>query len=120
MIRGFRGIATSSAHQTVQHHLTAHNLVGRFNVIVGHGDYACGKPAPDRFLKAAERLGIDPWLCLALEDSHNGVRSLRWHDDRNGAGSIVGPLLQLLAMAGLVIEFVLTFCSRARTLRERL
>src|SRR5215472_11112533 len=70
-----RAIATSSAHHTVERHLTAHNLVGRFNVIVGHGDYACGKPAPDPFLKAAERLGVEPWLCLALEDSHNGVRS---------------------------------------------
>jgi HAD superfamily hydrolase (TIGR01509 family) len=70
-----RAIATSSSHQTVQHHLTAHNLAGRFHEIVGHGDYASGKPAPDPFLKAAERLGVEPRLCLALEDSHNGVRS---------------------------------------------
>jgi HAD superfamily hydrolase (TIGR01509 family) len=70
-----RAIATSSAHQTVERHLIAHNLVGRFHQIVGHGDYASGKPAPDPFLKAAERLGVDPRLCLALEDSHNGVRS---------------------------------------------
>src|SRR5215510_5372713 len=70
-----RAIATSSSHQTVQHHLTAHNLVGRFHEIVGHGDYAGGKPAPDPFLKAAERLGVEPRLCLALEDSHSGVRS---------------------------------------------
>ena len=70
-----RAIATSSSHQTVQHHLTAHDLAGRFHEIVGHGDYASGKPAPDPFLKAAERLGVEPRLCLALEDSHNGVRS---------------------------------------------
>ena len=43
--------------------------------MVAHGDYASGKPAPDPFLKAAERLGVAPALCLALEDSHNGVRS---------------------------------------------
>jgi HAD superfamily hydrolase (TIGR01509 family) len=70
-----RAIATSTAHHRVQHHLVAHNLVGRFHAIVGHGDYAASKPAPDPFLKAAERLGIEPRLCLALEDSHNGVRS---------------------------------------------
>jgi beta-phosphoglucomutase-like phosphatase (HAD superfamily) len=52
-----------------------HNLVGRFHQIVAHGDYAASKPAPDPFLKAAERLAVDPRLCLALEDSHNGVRS---------------------------------------------
>jgi HAD superfamily hydrolase (TIGR01509 family) len=70
-----RAIATSSAHSTVQRHLTAHDLVGRFHEIVGHGDYEASKPAPDPFLKAAERLGVEPRLCLALEDSHNGVRS---------------------------------------------
>src|SRR5271170_3827531 len=70
-----RAIATSSSHQTVKRHLTAHNLMERFDAIVGHGDYECGKPAPDPFLKAAERLGVAPRLCLALEDSHNGVRS---------------------------------------------
>jgi beta-phosphoglucomutase-like phosphatase (HAD superfamily) len=52
-----------------------HLVVGRFHEIVGHGEYVCGKPAPDPFLKAAERLGVEPRLCLALEDSHSGVRS---------------------------------------------
>jgi HAD superfamily hydrolase (TIGR01509 family) len=68
-------IATSSSRRTVDRHLAAHNLLGRFNEIVGHGDYERGKPAPDPFLKAAERLGVEPRSCLALEDSHNGVRS---------------------------------------------
>jgi HAD superfamily hydrolase (TIGR01509 family) len=70
-----RAIATSSSHRTVERHLTAHDLMERFDVIVGHGDYERGKPAPDPFLKAAERLGVEPQFCLALEDSHNGVRS---------------------------------------------
>jgi beta-phosphoglucomutase-like phosphatase (HAD superfamily) len=70
-----RAIATSSYQSTVERHLTAHNLMGRFDEIVGHGDYQRGKPAPDPFLRAAERLGVKPALCLALEDSHNGVRS---------------------------------------------
>jgi HAD superfamily hydrolase (TIGR01509 family) len=70
-----RAIATSSAHRTVRHHLSAHGLADRFHAIVGHGDYAAGKPAPDPFLTAAGRLGIAPQSCLALEDSYNGVRS---------------------------------------------
>ena len=70
-----RAIATSSSRRTVERHLTAHNLMGRFEQIVAHGDYDRGKPAPDPFLKAAERLGVEPRLCLALEDSHNGIRS---------------------------------------------
>ncbi len=70
-----RAIATTSSRGTVQRHLEAHDLVGRFHHIVAHGDYARHKPAPDPFLKAAAQLGVAPELCLALEDSHNGVRA---------------------------------------------
>ncbi len=70
-----RCIATSSSHSTVGSHLAAHGLAHRFHAVIGHGDYAAGKPAPDPFLLAARRLGADPSRCLALEDSHNGVRS---------------------------------------------
>lgn len=70
-----RAIATSSSRETVERHLSAHGLTARFDHIVCRGDYENGKPAPDPFLKAAERLGVEPRLCLALEDSHVGVRS---------------------------------------------
>ena len=70
-----RALATSNTHATVQRNLGPLGLADRFHAVVGHGDYANGKPAPDPFLKAAERLGVAPALCLALEDSHNGVRS---------------------------------------------
>ncbi|MBU0723468.1 MAG: HAD family phosphatase [Alphaproteobacteria bacterium] len=70
-----RCIATSSAHSTVQSHLSAHGLVDRFHAVIGHGDYAASKPSPDPFLTAAKRLCVEPALCLALEDSYNGVRS---------------------------------------------
>jgi len=70
-----RAIATSSRHQDAEHHLGSQNLLGRFNTVVAQGDYARGKPNPDPFLTAAARLGIDPADCLALEDSHNGVRA---------------------------------------------
>ena len=70
-----KAIATSSSHETVHRHLAAHGLVGRFDQIVASGDYARVKPAPDPFLLAAARLGVEPELCLALEDSYHGVRS---------------------------------------------
>lgn len=70
-----RAIATSSRHEDARHHLDAHGLRGRIQTIVAHGDYVQGKPNPDPFLTAADRLGVDPALCLALEDSHNGVRA---------------------------------------------
>lgn len=70
-----RAIATSSSRTSVERHLAAHGLTGRFDELVCRGDYERGKPAPDPFLKAAERVGVEPRLCLALEDSHIGVRS---------------------------------------------
>jgi beta-phosphoglucomutase-like phosphatase (HAD superfamily) len=53
----------------------ATGLLERFQIIIAQGDYVRGKPNPDPFLKAAEQLGVEPALCLALEDSYNGVRA---------------------------------------------
>ena len=70
-----RAVATSSGHATVARQLGPSGLLERFHTVVAAGDYARGKPNPDPFLVAAERLGVDPGACLALEDSHNGVRA---------------------------------------------
>ena len=70
-----RCIATSSAHATVRQHLSAYGLTHRFHAVIAHGDYTNSKPAPDPYLVAAERLAVPVGLCLALEDSHTGVRS---------------------------------------------
>jgi HAD superfamily hydrolase (TIGR01509 family) len=70
-----RAIATSSQHSHVQRNLAIHELTGRFNAVVAHGDCEFGKPNPAPFLEAARRLKVDPMSCLALEDSFNGVRA---------------------------------------------
>jgi len=70
-----RAVATSSGHDTVELQLGRNGLLSRFDAVVAAGDYARGKPSPDPFLEAARRLGVDPHDCLALEDSHNGVRA---------------------------------------------
>ena len=70
-----RANATSSRHQTVERYLASHDLRGRFDAVIAQGDYARGKPFPDPYLKAAERLGLAPEDCIALEDSHHGVRA---------------------------------------------
>ena len=38
-------------------------------------EVARGKPAPDVYLEAARRLGLDPATCAAVEDSSNGIRA---------------------------------------------
>jgi HAD superfamily hydrolase (TIGR01509 family) len=70
-----KAIATSSSHAAVKLQLSPSGVLSRFQTVIAAGDYARGKPNPDPFLKAAERLGLDPVDCLALEDSHNGVRA---------------------------------------------
>ena len=70
-----RAVATSSTHAAVEHQLGRNGILARFQAVVAAGDYAKGKPAPDPFLTAAARMGVDPADCLALEDSHNGVRA---------------------------------------------
>jgi beta-phosphoglucomutase-like phosphatase (HAD superfamily) len=70
-----RAICTSSSHAAVQRTLGPSGIIPRFDAIVAAGDYPRGKPNPDPFLTAAARLGVPPQDCLALEDSHNGVRA---------------------------------------------
>jgi len=70
-----RAIATSSSLESVRASLGPHSLVDRFHALVTRDVQTRGKPHPEPFLKAAEALGVDPADCLALEDSHNGVRS---------------------------------------------
>jgi HAD superfamily hydrolase (TIGR01509 family) len=68
-------VATSSSHAVVEAQLGRKGLLPRFRTVVAAGDYARGKPHPDPFLTAAQRLGVDAAGCAALEDSHNGVRA---------------------------------------------
>ena len=70
-----RAIATSSSLESVRASLGPHSLVDRFHALITRDVQTRGKPHPEPFLLAASALGIDPQDCLALEDSHNGVRS---------------------------------------------
>jgi HAD superfamily hydrolase (TIGR01509 family) len=106
-----RAIATSNTHATIQHNLGPRGLADRFHAVVGHGDYASGKPAPDPFLKAAERLGVAPGLCLALEDSLNGIRSA------SSAGmmtimvpDLIAPTEEIQRLCTLVVDDLHAVC----------
>jgi HAD superfamily hydrolase (TIGR01509 family) len=70
-----RAVATSSGRAAVDSNLGQHGLLASFDAIVAREDVTRHKPFPDPYLKAAELLGVAPAACLALEDSHNGVRA---------------------------------------------
>jgi len=70
-----RAVATSSNRESVEYSLGRHGLLTRFHAFVTRDEQVNHKPHPEPFLKAAAALGVDPADCLALEDSHNGVRA---------------------------------------------
>ena len=66
-------VVSGSRRTSVMHSLSALGLVDKFDVLVCAEDYARGKPAPDCFLTAAERLGVEPKECLVFEDTEMGI-----------------------------------------------
>ena len=68
-------LATSTYREKALMRLERFGLGDAFATITCGDDVENGKPAPDIFLLAAERMGVDPARCAVIEDSHNGVRS---------------------------------------------
>jgi HAD superfamily hydrolase (TIGR01509 family) len=71
-------VASSSAPQRLRQSLSLTGLLARFEPhIFSATQVARGKPAPDLFLFAAERMGVSPDRCLVIEDSIAGVTATR-------------------------------------------
>jgi len=68
-------VVSGSTRDSVVGSLSVLGLLDRFDTIVSAEDYQRGKPAPDGFLLAAERLGIAPADCLVFEDTDLGIES---------------------------------------------
>jgi HAD superfamily hydrolase (TIGR01509 family) len=71
------GLASSSNRQLIDAVLAAAGLEQYFAATVSSEEVARGKPAPDVYLEAARRLGVEPTSCTAVEDSHGGIRSAK-------------------------------------------
>jgi HAD superfamily hydrolase (TIGR01509 family) len=76
------GLASSSNREIIEHALEMSGLAPLFRVTVSSEEVARGKPAPDVYLEAARRLGVDATRCAAIEDSGNGIRAARAADMR--------------------------------------
>ncbi|HUZ03333.1 MAG TPA: HAD family phosphatase [Thermomicrobiaceae bacterium] len=70
-------LATSGHRRYVDVALDEIGLAGAFDVEVTGDAVARGKPAPDIYLSAAKRLGVEPGACVALEDAPLGVASAK-------------------------------------------
>lgn len=70
-----KGVATSSDRDYLHRMLGQFELVHRFPMKLTAEDVTHGKPNPEIYLKAAQRIGVDPHEMLVLEDSEAGTRA---------------------------------------------
>jgi HAD superfamily hydrolase (TIGR01509 family) len=68
-------VVSGSRRNSVVGSLSALGLLDKFDILVCAEDYKRGKPAPDAFLLAAERLGAAPSECLVFEDTDLGIEA---------------------------------------------
>jgi HAD superfamily hydrolase (TIGR01509 family) len=69
------GVASSSPRSLIETVLDTADLASAFAAVVSSEEVPRGKPAPDVYLAAADRLSVPPQSCAAIEDSSNGLRS---------------------------------------------
>ena len=76
--RGLKtAVASSSGYDLIGLILSRLGISEYFDSITSGNDVKRGKPSPDIFLLAAERIGAEPSECLVVEDSENGVRAAK-------------------------------------------
>ncbi len=76
--RGLKtAVASSSSYDLINMVLNKTGIAEYFDSLTSGMDVKRGKPAPDVFLFAAERLGAAPNDCLVVEDSENGVKAAK-------------------------------------------
>jgi HAD superfamily hydrolase (TIGR01509 family) len=71
-------VASGGSHEKMRYTLGLTRLWDRFaGRVFSASEVARGKPAPDLFLHAATRMGVDPRACAVVEDSRYGVEAAR-------------------------------------------
>jgi HAD superfamily hydrolase (TIGR01509 family) len=71
------GLASSSNRELIDLALELLGVAHLFKATVSSEEVARGKPAPDVYFEAARRVGVDPTLAAAIEDSENGIRAAK-------------------------------------------
>ena len=80
-------VASSSTLKVVEHNLSAAGVRGYFDAITTGDEVMNSKPAPDIFLLAASKLGLEPAKCVVFEDAFSGIRGA----NAAGMGAVLVP-----------------------------
>jgi beta-phosphoglucomutase family hydrolase len=70
-------VVSGSTRESVTASLEMLGLLDRFDALVCAGEYKKGKPDPEPFLLAAEKLGVAPGSCLVFEDADLGIQGAK-------------------------------------------
>ena len=102
--RGLRlGLVSSTPRANIELILGSLGVSESFDVILGEEDVTRGKPDPEGFLLAAERLGVPPGECVVIEDAPAGVEAAKGGGMRC-VGVYRGRPRESLAKADLLVE----------------
>jgi HAD superfamily hydrolase (TIGR01509 family) len=108
-----RSVGSSTPRSNLDAIFAATGLGELFDAVVSANDVGNGKPAPDVFLLAAERLGLEPADCLVIEDAHVGIEAAHRAGMKVLAVATTNPLTELVladaavsSLAGVTPEFL--------------
>ncbi|MPZ50388.1 MAG: HAD-IA family hydrolase [Dehalococcoidia bacterium] len=103
------GLASSSWPGWIEALLGGIGLSGCFDAVVSATMVERSKPAPDIYLLAAERLGVPPGQCIAIEDTPTGMASAKGAGmltvQVRSASTAFGPLAEADIVLGSLLEF---------------
>jgi HAD superfamily hydrolase (TIGR01509 family) len=109
------GLASSSNRELIDLVLELMGVARLFKATVSSEEVPRGKPAPDVYLEAAARLGVDPSHAAAVEDSENGIRAAKAAGMRVLAipNEHFPPAEEALAQADVVLESLAELTAEA-------
>ena len=70
-----KAVATMTGRETTERHLKQAGLLDRFPIRITGDEVKKGKPDPEIFLLAAQKLGVRPEACMVCEDSYAGIEA---------------------------------------------
>ena len=108
-----RSVGSSTPRSNLDAIFAATGLDQLFDAVVSGDDVKNGKPAPDVFLLAADRLGLSPADCLVIEDAHVGIEAAHRADMKVLAVATTNSLEDLVladaavpSLAGILPDFL--------------
>lgn len=70
-------VCSNSIRRTVELMMEKARLIDYFDLLMSNQDVVNGKPNPEIYLKAMNKLGVSPEECLIVEDNQNGIKAAK-------------------------------------------